>query len=68
MALPISVPRTVTPWDAIGDRRLAGVSAFGFSDDVVVLSPRDGASMQSTRRTAECFAIVRFVSERETMS
>jgi acyl transferase domain-containing protein/NADPH:quinone reductase-like Zn-dependent oxidoreductase/NAD(P)-dependent dehydrogenase (short-subunit alcohol dehydrogenase family)/SAM-dependent methyltransferase/acyl carrier protein len=29
--LPIEVPTTLTPWDPIGGRRIAGVSAFGFS-------------------------------------
>ncbi|MEO8900002.1 MAG: beta-ketoacyl synthase N-terminal-like domain-containing protein [Polyangiaceae bacterium] len=30
-ALPLTIPTTVTPWAAIDGRRVAGVSAFGFS-------------------------------------
>ena len=30
-ALPITIPNTTIPWEAIDDRRIAGVSSFGFS-------------------------------------
>jgi acyl transferase domain-containing protein/SAM-dependent methyltransferase len=30
-AMPIEIPTTATPWAAIGGRRIAGVSSFGFS-------------------------------------
>ena len=49
-AMPIAVPTTVTPWPAMNGRRLAGVSAFGFSGTnahVVLEAPPDVAADES---------------------
>ena len=48
--LPISVPTTVAPWAPINDRRLAGISSFGFSgtNAHVIVEEAPSAKLRST--------------------
>jgi acyl transferase domain-containing protein len=61
--LPIRVPTTTTPWEAIDGRRLAGVSSFGFSgtNAHVILEQAadapDGAPSRANLRPAHLLAL-----------
>ena len=51
--LPITVPTQLKPWDPIGGRRIAGVSAFGFSGTnahLVIEEAPEEAGPAETRR------------------
>lgn len=59
--LPIEVPTTLTPWDPIGGRRIAGVSAFGFSGTnahvIVEEAPRAAVPASSPDETTHLYTL-----------